>query len=209
MNKLICADAYEWIAAQPDKSVACVITDYPYRTIFPYEELIRICAGHVITFCSEDDRPFDDLPTERAYWIKTPSTKNYSKHLGHFVEHIHVYRQGNTFNTDLHWSNYTGVYTDLVEDAEGHQWRKPLSLMERLVRIYTLPGDVVLDPFCGEGTTLQACLNFGRPFIGLDNNSYWINGCQGRFWDEYQNGNLEATYSNWKEWQKFENQSLR
>lgn len=163
-------DAYEWLKEQPDKSFDHVITDYEYGTEFPFEDLVRVTKGNIITFCSEKDYPFK--PTERAYWIKTPSTENYTKHLGRFVEHIFIHRQGDAFNC-LHWSQMTGVYTDLVENADGHQWRKPLSLIERLVRIYTNVGDRVLDPFMGSGTTLKACDRLGRSGVGVDIDSKW------------------------------------
>jgi DNA modification methylase len=171
---ILLSDTYEWVKEQPDDSVDAVITDYVYGTEFP-TDLFRISRGHVITFCSQEDWPFD--PDERAYWIKTPSTKNYSRHLGRFVEHIFIKRKGDVFNNGLHWSNYTGVYTDLVEEANGHQWVKPLSLMERLVKIYTRPGDLVLDPFCGSGRTLQACMNTGRRAFGIDIDSKWVDYC--------------------------------
>src|SRR5512138_3284377 len=85
------ADTYEWVKSQVlfPGSIDHVITDYVYGTTFP-EELFTVCRGNIITFCSEKDHPFD--PDERAYWIKTPSTKNYSKHLGRFVEHIFIHR---------------------------------------------------------------------------------------------------------------------
>lgn len=189
---LICADAYEWISKQEDKSVDHVITDFPYETYFPFADLVRITKGNIITFCSEKDRPFE--PSERAYWIKTPSTKNYSKHLGRFVEHIFIYRgEYDIFNAGLHWSQYTGVYTDLVEEPNGHQWQKPISLMERLVKIYTKEGDTVLDPFCGSGQTLQASLNTNRNFIGIDNDSKWIEYCQKYETDLRERCSLGAT----------------
>lgn len=173
---IVCADTYEWLKEQSDASVDAVITDYVYGTQFPLE-LFRVCKGNVITFCSDRDHPFD--PDERAYWIKTPSTKNYSRHLGRFIEHIFIKRgEGGTFNAGLHWSQYTGVYTDLVESPSGHQWQKPLSLMERLVNIYTKPGDLILDPFCGSGRTLQAALNRGRRAMGIDIDPQWVDYCK-------------------------------
>jgi len=45
---------------------------------------------------------------------------------------------------------------------------KPLWLMERLVEDYTRPGDLVVDPCCGAGTTLVAALRTGRRAIGGD-----------------------------------------
>lgn len=177
---IVNADSNEWLLGQPDQSIDHVITDYVYGTLFPWIQLKRVTKGNIITFCSDSDFPFP--PDERAYWIKTPSTKNYSKHIGRFVEHIFIARGDYiVFNSGLHWSQYTGVYTDLVEEPSGHQWQKPISLMERLVRIYTNVGDLVLDPFCGSGQTLKACKNLGRKFIGIDIDPKWVKYCKDKY----------------------------
>ena len=46
--------------------------------------------------------------------------------------------------------------------------------MEEIVLRHTNPGDVILDPFIGSGTTAEACLKTGRKFIGFeaDENSW-------------------------------------
>lgn len=182
MIEVIHADAWEWMLTTAEfvtpKRVDHIITDYVYGTEFDLDLCKLICKGNIITFCASENHPF--APTERAYWIKTPSTKNYSKKLGRFVEKIFIYRQGETFNK-LHWSQMTGVYDDRVVEAEGHQWRKPLSLVERLVRIYTNPGDTVLDPFCGSGVTLEACENLGRNAIGIDIDIKWADYCREKY----------------------------
>lgn len=49
-----------------------------------------------------------------------------------------------------------------------HPTQKPLALMRYLVRTYTLPGQTVLDPTCGSGTTLLACALEGRSYIGIE-----------------------------------------
>jgi site-specific DNA-methyltransferase (adenine-specific) len=49
--------------------------------------------------------------------------------------------------------------------VKGH---KPLWLMERLLRDYTKPGDLVCDPYAGSGTTGIACIKMGRRFIGWE-----------------------------------------
>ena len=53
-------------------------------------------------------------------------------------------------------------------NARVHETQKPESLMLELVELFTDPGDIVLDPFCGSGTTGVACLRLGRRFIGIE-----------------------------------------
>jgi site-specific DNA-methyltransferase (adenine-specific) len=64
-----------------------------------------------------------------------------------------------------------GVYTHLVNppNRDGrHPAEKPLALMAELVRDFTQPGQTVLDPFMGSGTTGVACIKSGRRFIGIE-----------------------------------------
>ena len=49
--------------------------------------------------------------------------------------------------------------------VNGH---KPIWLMERILRDYTKPGDLVCDPFAGSGTTGVACIKMGRRFLGWE-----------------------------------------
>jgi DNA modification methylase len=49
-----------------------------------------------------------------------------------------------------------------------HPTQKPIALMVQLVKHYTNPGDTILDPFMGSGTTGVACVQTGRNFIGIE-----------------------------------------
>lgn len=49
-----------------------------------------------------------------------------------------------------------------------HPTQKPVALMLKIIEQFTDPGDVVLDPFCGSGTTGVACVRLGRRFIGVE-----------------------------------------
>ena len=66
------------------------------------------------------------------------------------------------------------VWTDISQirgaDAEllGYPTQKPLALLERIISASSNPGDVVLDPFCGCGTTIAAAQKLGRRWIGID-----------------------------------------
>lgn len=50
----------------------------------------------------------------------------------------------------------------------GFQTQKPQALISRLVEMATDPGDMVMDPFCGCGTTVVAAVDLNRRFIGID-----------------------------------------
>jgi site-specific DNA-methyltransferase (adenine-specific) len=50
----------------------------------------------------------------------------------------------------------------------GYPTQKPILLLERIIELVTDPGDTVLDPFCGSGTTLVAAKLLNRKYIGID-----------------------------------------
>lgn len=50
----------------------------------------------------------------------------------------------------------------------GYPTQKPLALLERIIAASSHPGDVVFDPFCGCGTTIEAAQRLKRQWIGID-----------------------------------------
>lgn len=52
--------------------------------------------------------------------------------------------------------------------THAHETQKPVPLMLELVELFTDPDDIILDPFCGSGTTGVAALRLGRRFIGIE-----------------------------------------
>ena len=70
---------------------------------------------------------------------------------------------------------WTGPLTPQKEKTYGkHPTQKPLYLLERILLASTREDDLVLDPFCGSGTTGVACKILNRKFIGIDNNADFI-----------------------------------
>ena len=55
-----------------------------------------------------------------------------------------------------------------AKERTGYPTQKPILLLDRIIEISTDEGDIILDPFCGSGTTLVAAKMMGRKFIGID-----------------------------------------
>lgn len=105
--------------------------------------------------------------TETIIWAKKNDKK--AKHT--FNYELMKQRNGGHQMKDV----WTGSRTKPSEKKEGkHPTQKPEYLMENIVLASTKRGDLVLDPFCGSGTTGVAAVRFGRRFIGIDNEKEYI-----------------------------------
>lgn len=70
---------------------------------------------------------------------------------------------------------WTGSLTKPSEKVEGkHPTQKPEYLLERIILASTEKGQVILDPFCGSGTTGVEAVKYGRKFIGIDVNEEYM-----------------------------------
>lgn len=100
----------------------------------------------------------EQLPTPE-YWGKLQA----------ILEFTYPYdRLAITFNPQM---GYTDVWDDInfyQEKERIHPTQKPLELIRRLVIASSRPGDLVLDPFMGSGTTAVACKQAGRVFVGFE-----------------------------------------
>jgi DNA modification methylase len=65
------------------------------------------------------------------------------------------------------WTDIPPISANAAERL-GYPTQKPVALLERIVEATTKPGDVVLDPFCGCGTTIEAAQKLDRKWIGID-----------------------------------------
>jgi hypothetical protein len=76
----------------------------------------------------------------------------------------------------------------------GYPTQKPVALLERILLASSNEGDLVLDPFCGCGTTIAAAQKLGRRWIGIDITHLAINLIRHRLKDSYGPA-IESTYS--------------
>lgn len=61
-----------------------------------------------------------------------------------------------------------GIVAPVAKERTGYPTQKPEALLKRLIEACTEPGDRVLDPYLGSGTTLAACHRLGRQAVGID-----------------------------------------
>jgi site-specific DNA-methyltransferase (adenine-specific) len=74
----------------------------------------------------------------------------------------------------LEWTKSVWTFPAVSAKSVGHPAPFPEELPHRLIQLYTFKGEVVLDPFCGSGTTCLAALRDGRYYIGYDINPDYV-----------------------------------
>ncbi len=78
-----------------------------------------------------------------------------------------------------------GVRPNILTESLGYPTQKPLALLERIISASSNAGDVVLDPFCGCGTTIHAAQKLDRKWIGIDITYLAINLIKRRLKDAF------------------------
>ncbi len=73
--------------------------------------------------------------------------------------------------------------SNLAEEYLGYPTQKPVALLERIIEASSNPDDLVLDPFCGCGTTVAAARNLNRRWAGVDISAFAIDVIRERLRD--------------------------
>ncbi|WP_429046522.1 site-specific DNA-methyltransferase [Aeromonas veronii] len=113
-------------------------------------------------------------PPKGKHWRLSPSKLEERDKQGL----IHWSKTGNprekiylTHDKKLPLTDYWGDFRDAHHQSKlitGYPTEKNIDMLKVIVGASSLPGDIVLDPFCGSGTLLQAAAELGRKFIGID-----------------------------------------
>jgi len=69
--------------------------------------------------------------------------------------------------TDVWWQT---IVSPTGKEKTGYPTQKPVKILERIVRVHSDPGDLVVDPFAGSGTTGEAAARLGRDYLLVDEN---------------------------------------
>lgn len=83
------------------------------------------------------------------------------------------------------YKRLTNVWTDISENGpdvlrKSHTTPKPIKAIERIILAHTNPGDIVLDPFLGSGTTCEVCKKLDRHCIGIEKDPIIFNEAKER-----------------------------
>jgi hypothetical protein len=142
-------------------------------------EYARLAQRWVLVFCAMEQQAdwmaaLTDIGLEHVrfgVWHKTGSTPQFSgDRPGTACEAIEIaHRPG---RKSWNGGGGFGMWTHpIVKEHTGerrHPTQKPLPLMAELIELFTDPGDLILDPFMGSGTTLVAAKELGRRAIGIE-----------------------------------------
>ena len=170
----------------PDNSVDLVLTDPPYGvgkaawdscfpTMITWAEIKRIMknGASILVFPGEKDSD-KKLPilfnTFKFQWVLVWYKSN-NMQFGKtgFSKHNLIWWLSK--NRPLTIPHYKRDFYDIpiiINTNIDHPSPKPVRLITQLIDNYSNPGDLVLDPFLGSGTTAVACAELDRDFIGIE-----------------------------------------
>jgi site-specific DNA-methyltransferase (adenine-specific) len=195
--RIYCADALDVIERfrGRESGVALLLTDPPYGVNLNHKNKSRgrsaLAAASDYPAVIGDDQPFDPTPLLAFQRVLMFGANYYANRLPHSpswfawdkLDGLTSKREigfNDSADIELAWSNLGGPARILRHrwmgamkgsergDKRVHPTQKPIALMEQIIGAYTKPGDLILDPYMGAGSTLIAARNLGRRAIGVE-----------------------------------------
>ena len=190
---LILADCLPELRKMPKKSLDIVLTDPPYgighgtsrgaNSIFRhfvakpwdtsiprtevFDEMLRVGTQHIFW---GGNYFAHILPPSNAWlvWYKKDGLPSLQ-----FSDCEMAWTSCGTKSKVFNCRHHGGV-KDSKEPLVAHPTQKALEVMKWCIELFSKPGDTILDPFMGSGTTGVACSMLGRHFIGIERDpEYW------------------------------------
>ncbi|MBV6489554.1 MAG: hypothetical protein GHHEDOFH_03540 [Pseudorhodoplanes sp.] len=91
------------------------------------------------------------------------------------------------------WTDIKAIH-NLARERLGYPTQKPLALLDRIINASTKPGALILDPFCGCGTTIESAETLGRDWIGIDVAVHAVKVIEARLGDLAERSGKKPTY---------------
>jgi site-specific DNA-methyltransferase (adenine-specific) len=184
-------DCLSIMRSLPDGFASAIITDPPYGTKKAawdhsidrdvFSECLRVSNGYCLFFYSNTRLwhilgLLHDLGRDTWVipWFK-PNAMGFERRFApQWVPIVCAYRGNLPFwGKDL-------ISVPIIPQDVDHPTPKPVKVVEWLIEKATKPGDLVVDPFLGSGTTAIACLNTGRRCFGIENHAPYFATAQRR-----------------------------
>lgn len=122
-------------------------------------EGIRVPSARMTTYADRRANPVGKLPDDT--WVLRPQETD-----------LHFAPDSDTWSV----SRVCGTF----KERTSHPCQMPEALLERIVRVASSPGEIVLDPFAGSGTTLVVAKKLGRKYLGFELSEQYAAGIEDR-----------------------------
>ena len=135
--------------------------------------------GRTIVFFEEKGLRVDVL-----IWSKpNPAPLGNNNYISDIEYIVYVHTKGSIFNNNvpIEMKRKTKIHPIItnVMNIKKHPARKPLKLIEELLKVHSFEKSLVLDCFSGSGTTAIACHRLKRRFICIEKDpEYWAKSCE-------------------------------
>jgi ParB family chromosome partitioning protein len=174
------ADFRDEMKKLKDNSIDMILTDppYPSKYLSLWKDLAREAkrvlkpSGFLISYSGQHNLPIimNSLSeTLNYYWLMTlhhqgPTAKRHEVKMNNLFKPILVYQKA-PFKKQAECIN--DVLTG-EREKDLHPWQQGVEPFIKLINAFTNTGDVICDPFIGAGTTIEACIETKRHFVGYE-----------------------------------------
>ena len=123
----------------------------------------------ILFYTKSDDWTFNPKQIRIPYPNGAPHAKQALIKTGETIKEWKARKESEGMTPPSWWVGIPAIHTQHNERM-GYPTQKPVKLYERIIQASSNPKDMILDPFCGSGTTLVAANKHGRYYIGIDAN---------------------------------------
>ncbi len=190
VNTIICGDCLDVMRDWPDGCVDLVLTDPPYGIYGNAKSIGGSNLAQVKEYppIEWDFEPFSLVQFSACQWVSDNQIVFGFNHFSDIFPPtpcVIVWDKDNGNNNfadcELAWTSFKSAvriikwkWQGMLQENMGnkedrvHPTQKPVGVMKWILERYSNPDDLILDPFCGSGSTCVAAKMLGRRFIGID-----------------------------------------
>lgn len=185
MNEILHGDCRELIQSIPDNSIDLIFTDPPYdKESVPLYAWLAEAAARVLKpggFCMcysgscYFDRVMVDMLTYLEYFMLCftyepgNNCKIFNRNVIQMSKMMPVFYKPDPDKPTKAYHQMTTVFRT-NNDKSFHKWGQDIACARYYIHCLSQPGDTVLEPFAGGGTTCIAAMQEGRNFIAFEKN---------------------------------------